>query len=103
VADSLLIIDKGKKVAEGKMDELLNPETTDVEIETDAPEALMQQLQQTLWMGNAKKTNSHKIILRMKRKQVPEFISTVGQMNLPVYSIRPKHSLEDYFLSLTAN
>jgi ABC-type multidrug transport system ATPase subunit len=103
VADSLLIIDKGKKVVEGKMEELLNPETTDVEIETDATDALMQQLQQSQWGGKAKKTNSHKIILQMKREQLPEFIRVIGQTGLPVFSVRPRHSLEDYFLSLTAN
>ncbi len=101
VADSLLIINKGKKIVEGRMEELLNPETTDVEIETDSADLLMEALMKSSWAGNIRKENTQKVLVHMKREEVPEFISTAGQMNRPIFSIRRKHSLEDYFLSLT--
>jgi len=103
IADSMLIIDKGKKVADGKVNELLNPEVTHVELETESAERMMQLLDKTEWAENVKQQDSHKILLQMKKDRVPGFIRAVGQMDVAVYSVRQKHSLEDYFLSLTAN
>jgi ABC-type multidrug transport system ATPase subunit len=103
IADSLLIIHKGKKVVEGKMNELLNPEVNDVEVETDSARVLMAQLQNTKWGNYIQLVNDEKILIRIKRQDVPAFIQTLGQMTIPVYSIRQKHTLEDYFLSLTTH
>src|SRR5215204_4460423 len=49
VADSLLIIHKGRKIAEGNIRDLLNPEQSRVEIETDSATELETQLKQTGW------------------------------------------------------
>ncbi|HLF47423.1 MAG TPA: ABC transporter ATP-binding protein [Chitinophagaceae bacterium] len=101
VADSLLIIDKGKKIVEGKMNEMLNPATTNVEVETASAEMLYQKLMDTTWKEAFRSLEGKKILLHMKREEVPVFIKELTLLNVPVYSIRPKHSLEDYFLSLT--
>jgi ABC-2 type transport system ATP-binding protein len=103
VADSLLIIHKGKKVVEGNMDELLNPEYTDVEVETDNAETALAVLKSTKWNSYIKLINGRKVLVRIKKPEVPSFIQALGQLNLPVYSVRQKNSLEDYFLSVTAN
>ena len=102
VADSLLIIDKGKKIVEGKMNEMLNPATTNVEIETTSAEALHEKLIHTRWKDAIRSFNGKKLLLHIKREEVPDLIKELPQLDIPVYSIRPKHSLEDYFLSLTA-
>jgi len=101
VADSLLIIHKGKKVAEGKTNELLTPELKDIEVETDSAEEMITRLQNTQWSSFIKKIDKERIAIRIKRSEVPDFIQTLGQLALTVYSIRQKNSLEDYFLSLT--
>lgn len=101
VADSLLIIDKGKKIVEGKMNTLLNPKTTDVEVEAGSIELLLQKLNDSRWKESLRKSNSKKITLHMNREEVPLFIKELSQLDVPLYSVRPKHSLEDYFLSLT--
>jgi ABC-2 type transport system ATP-binding protein len=103
VADSLLIIHKGEKVVEGNMDELLNPEYTDVEVETDNAETALAVLKSTKWNSYIKLINGRKVLVRIKKPEVPSFIQALGQLNLPVYSVRQKNSLEDYFLSVTAN
>lgn len=103
VADSLLIIHKGKKVVEGKMEELLNPEYTDVEVETDNAESALAVLKSTKWNSYIKLINGRKVLVRIKKPEVPLLIQTFGQLNLPVYSVRQKNSLEDYFLSVTTN
>jgi ABC-type multidrug transport system ATPase subunit len=102
VADSLLIIHRGKKVADGKMEEMLNPGSSIVEIETSSVEELIGQLKNTKWANGITPVNGSKILVHMRREDIPMLIRAIGSMNTPVYSIRNKQSLEDYFLSVTA-
>jgi ABC-type multidrug transport system ATPase subunit len=98
VADSMLIIDKGRKVAEGKVADLLNPANTLVEIDTTDKEATRNILQQTQWQVVLP---SDKIVLKMHRKDIPHLAKFLIEKNIDIIAIQPKHSLEDYFLSLT--
>ena len=103
IADSMLIIDKGKKIVEGKVSELLNPKETNVEIETLNTEESARQIQNSVWAKHLDKILNAKIILKMESDKVPQFIRDISQMKIDIISVRRKHSLEDYFLSLTAH
>jgi ABC-type multidrug transport system ATPase subunit len=102
VANSLLIIHKGRKMAEGRMQEMLNPGSSIVEIETSSAEELMKQLKSTKWANSITPVNGSKILVHMTREDIPLLIQAIGRIEAPVYSISNKHSLEDYFLSITA-
>jgi ABC-type multidrug transport system ATPase subunit len=99
IADSMLIIDQGKKLAEGKVHDLLNPADTLVEIDTTNNESTKAILQQSQWSIGLQP--SEKIILKMHRKEIPNLAKILIQQNVEILAIVPKHSLEDYFLSLT--
>jgi ABC-type multidrug transport system ATPase subunit len=99
IADSMLIIDQGRKIAEGKVADLLNPANTLVEIDTTNNHATRNSLQQSQW--SERMQASDKIILKMHRKDIPDLAKFLVERNIGVLSIQPKHSLEDYFLSLT--
>ena len=99
IADSMLIIDQGKKLAEGKVDAILNPADTLVEIDTTNNNTTKAILQQSQWSRGLQL--SEKIILKMHRKEIPGLTRYLVENNIDVLAIRPKHSLEDYFLSLT--
>jgi ABC-type multidrug transport system ATPase subunit len=102
IADSMLIIDHGKKVAEGTKDELLNPAQTQVELITDENEKALQLLKSKGW--NAELAESLKyILLGIPKEQVPELNRFLVNSGINVLSLRPRHSLEDFFLSLTAH
>ncbi len=101
IADSMLIIDKGKKVAEGKVAHLLNPANTLVEVQTANDEATRQILRQSEWNNALQKSEG--IILKMHKQDVPHLVKYLVENNIQVRSIQPKHSLEDYFLSLTTS
>ena len=103
VADSLLIIHKGKKIAEGNMNQLLNPEQSRIEVETKSPREFELQLKQTAWANNIISVNGQKIIMQMKREEVPAFVQQMVGMKQDIFSIHKKNSLEDYFLSLTSH
>ena len=99
VADSMLIIDQGKKRAEGKVDDLLNPADTLVAIDTTDNETTKPILQQSQWSRYLQP--SENIVLKMHRKEIPLLAKFLVEQNIDILAIRPKHSLEDYFLSLT--
>jgi len=103
VADSLLIIHRGKKIAEGKMNELLNPEQSRIEFETGSAKELELLLKPTEWANKVVSANGQKIIMQMKREEVPVFIRQMAEMKQDIFSIHKKNSLEDYFLSLTSH
>lgn len=100
IADSMLIIDKGRKVAEGKVSYLLNPSETLVVLETENNIASKTYLQTTQWAPFIQ-PNAENIVLKMHRNNVPQLNAMLVQQGIKVYSLRAKHSLEDYFLSLT--
>lgn len=102
IADSMLIINKGKKVAEGNKDDLLNPSRVLVELVTDNQAFSIQQIRETKWGNSLAGNGNGKILLEIEKSQVPELNRTLVEKNINVLSLRPKHSLEDFFLSLTA-
>lgn len=103
VADSLLIIHKGKKIADGNIHELLNPDQARIELETKSAKELEHVLKQTSWANKIISANGQRVIMEMRREEVPVFIRQMADMKQDIYSINRKNSLEDYFLSLTSN
>ena len=105
IADSMLIIDKGKKVAEGNKKELLNPASTEVELISDNRETTVQLIKETKW-GDflvQKENNNGNILLAIKRELIPELNRTLVEKGVNVLSLRSRHSLEDFFISLTGH
>jgi ABC-type multidrug transport system ATPase subunit len=100
IANRILIINKGKKVVEGNAAELLDPAKTIVQIDTlnniDAKEKLMQTKWATFILPSA-----DTIKMQMNKNSIPELASDMTGMSIGILSIQPRHSLEDYFLSLT--
>lgn len=103
IADSMLIIDKGKKIVEGKKNELLNPSHIQVEIETLSVDRALGEIRNSRWLRNLQKVSGEKILLKMNRDEIPDLFRELAKMDIDLVSVRPKHSLEDYFLSLTAH
>jgi len=101
VADSMLIINKGKKVVEGKVSELLNPSQSVVELITGDNAAASQFLQQSEWSGALKPVTNGTIKLEFDKARIPELNKQLVERGIAVMSLRPLHSLEDYFLSQT--
>ncbi len=103
VADSMLIISKGKKVAEGTKEDLLNPVKTLVELITDNKENSVRLIKDTKWAGYLLANSNGEILLEMDKELIPELNRTLVEKGINVLSLKPKHSLEDFFLSLTAH
>ena len=103
IANRILIIDKGKKLMEGNAKELFDPAETLVELETMDNEKAMNRLQLSEWSSKIQPARQKKIVLKMDKNEIPSFNQSLVQMQIPVLSLQPKHSLEDYFLQLTTS
>lgn len=101
MADSMLIINKGKKVVEGNVQELLNPAQSVIELITTDNNAALQFIQQSAWKDAVKQPVNGIIRLQFDKSGIPEFNKQLVDRGIRVLSIRPIHSLEDYFLSQT--
>jgi ABC-type multidrug transport system ATPase subunit len=100
IADSMLIIDKGKKVAEGRVSELLNPAHTLLEVETPDRARTRLLLEQSQWAGCLQEADGA-TLLRLHREEIPALAAYLVNGGDAIQSLKPKHSLEAYFLSLT--
>ncbi len=100
VATRMIIINKGKKIIEGNVADLINPANSILELETDNNEKALAVLQQTKWAtGTTIEDGSIKI--EIDRSEVPDLLRQMQELGVQVFSVVPRHSLEDYFLQVT--
>lgn len=100
VATRMLVIHQGKKVAEGEVTELLNPERSLFEIKTTNDAAALDFIRSSHWMPNFEE-NREGIFLRMHKKDMALLINDLVEISVGILSAEQKQSLEEYFLSLT--
>ncbi len=100
IANRMIIIHKGKKIAEGAVAEMLDPKRTGVQLETTDNAAALVTLAQTPWAAGALE-DGHLIRLQMDKTDIPALATKLAAAGNGILSIQARHSLEDYFLSLT--
>jgi len=100
IANRILIINKGRKVVEGNAAELLDPSKTIVHIETLDNAGTKNKIMQSKWAPYIL-PSTDTIKLQMNKTGIPELTSDLTKLDVAILSIQPRHSLEDYFLSLT--
>jgi ABC-type multidrug transport system ATPase subunit len=101
VADSMLIINRGKKIVEGRVNELLNPNHVRLEITVDDDQKAKQLIENTSWSKGLKHAPDGKLIVETEAQAVGQLNKLLVENNINVTSLRSMNSLEAYFLSLT--
>jgi len=101
VASRILIIDKGEKIIEGTIQDLIDPEQTVVEIETNSPIESQKILEKSNWQTQLQPLTNNIITLMLPKEQIPILHKDLVTLNINVYSMQQRHSLEDYFLKVT--
>lgn len=100
MADSMLIIDRGRKVVEGKVTELLDPGKSIVHLNTTDNAAAAACLMQTSF-GRTMEARGSSLSFSMDKKEVPALARAIQDAGIGLLSLQTKNSLEAYFLSLT--
>jgi ABC-2 type transport system ATP-binding protein len=102
IANRMLIVDKGKKIIEGSVQELFDPADMMVELQTMNSASTAEVINHSQWKNHLQKQQQETFIFKMNKKDIPDFNNYLVGNGIQVVSIQPRHSLEDYFLSLTS-
>lgn len=102
VATRVLIIDKGRKIIEDSAAALFDPTQTVVEIETLNNAYTIEQLLTSSWKDALQLNRGNAVVLKLDKQHIPQLHKDLIQMNVPLISLQPRHSLEDYFLQVTS-
>ncbi len=102
VATRMLILHNGKKISEGAVADLLNPEQTLIEISTIQAEKTRAILTASKWAEYLQDAKGAVMTLKMTPRYVPEINRLLVTNEIDVLEIKARHSLEAYFLSLTS-
>ena len=101
VASSMLVLHRGKKIADGKVTDLLNPSQTLVEFALVEPASLVKMINASSWQQAFDHQSSDGLIFKLHPSRIAELNKWLVEQGAQVQGIRSKHSLEDYFLSIT--
>lgn len=101
IANRMLIIDKGKKLVEGTVNELFNPDDTVVYLETTNYAACEKILIEKKYASHPVSVEGGAIKLKLRKEQVPALTKLLIENNIDVLGVTSHHSLEDYFLKIT--
>jgi ABC-type multidrug transport system ATPase subunit len=102
IADSMLIINKGKKIVEGRVTDLLNPGKVQLEIETLNNEEAKLILRSSTWSDLLKGNSKEKLIIEVNRANIQDLTKYLVDHGVGLVGIKSVNSLEAYFLSLTS-
>jgi ABC-type multidrug transport system ATPase subunit len=104
VATRLIIIDKGCKLVEGDSKDLFDTSKTVVAIQTLNNIEATKQLMQTNWASHVliDRSSDKEICMQLDEKLLPTLHKNLVEMGIGVLSVKPMHSLEDYFLRITS-
>ncbi len=101
IAGRMLIMDRGKKIVEGPVGELFDPAQTVVELDTADPANTLEWIMRSPWQPFFRERRQQQLIFKMDKTKIPDFTAGLVQQGIRVMGIRQRHSLEEYFLSLT--
>ncbi|MGL5944840.1 MAG: ABC transporter ATP-binding protein, partial [Sediminibacterium sp.] len=102
IASRILIIDKGKKLVEGSSDELFDQSKIIIELNTNDNKSAYNILSESNWSNKLQPIRNGQIILQINKNDIPIFNQYLVSKDIAVFSLQPRHSLEDYFLQITA-
>lgn len=101
IADRMLILDKGRKIVEGAVSDLFHSSKTLIELEVNNPVQVYEKLKSGTWSQYLKELRDHTLIFELDKEKIPQLHVHLVDIGAEVIALRPRHSLEDYFLSLT--
>ena len=102
IANRMLIVDKGKKMVEGSVEELFDPSAMLVELQVINIEVVAATIEGSIWKSNLQKQQQGVFIFKMAKNEIPALNDYLANHGVEVLSLQQRHSLEDYFLSLTS-
>lgn len=102
IATRILIIDKGHKLVEGTAAELFDTSQTIVQLNTTDNQLATEKLGASSWKNHLKPMRDGYILIQLDQEAIPMLNQFLVDHHIGVLLLQPRHSLEDYFLQITA-
>jgi len=103
VANRMIIINKGRKIVEGKVKELLNGNEVNLSLEVSDVSKAAKMMQEKYGKEDDPEIKGNKLLVNVPRDEIPSVISHLTKNDIKVFSVVPARTLEDYFISITGN
>jgi ABC-type multidrug transport system ATPase subunit len=101
ICTDMVVIHKGKRVAQGKVADLLSDEILQVQIEVYEQDRLREFITQSSWQSVAEHYTEKSTVLKMEKQRIPQLINELTAQNFSILKVDYKNPLEAYFLKLT--
>ena len=98
IANRMVIINQGRSIVEGSVEELLNSEETVVRIEIDRVEAAIALIRSKFELPEITQTSSKEVEVLIAKSKVPDLTKELVLAGFTIHAIEPKRKLEDYFI-----
>ena len=98
IANRMVIINQGRSIVEGSVEELLNSEETIVRIEVDRVESAIELIRSKFDLPEVKQTSSRELEVLISKNKVPDLTKELVLAGFTIHAIEPKRKLEDYFI-----
>lgn len=100
IANRMVIINQGRSIIEGNVQELLNNEETVVRVEIDSSDKAIQLIKSNLQISTVDRISATICEVVMLKSRVPELSKLLVEAGLQIQAIEPKRKLEDYFIKI---
>lgn len=101
MANRMIIINKGVKVVEGNVQELLDAAVLDLKIEVSEPLRAFELLKKNFSASVTRHESDDMIFMKVSKEVIPVINKALTDQGFKVYAINPVNSLEQYFLEKT--
>jgi ABC-2 type transport system ATP-binding protein len=100
-ADRMVIINRGKAVVEGAVQDLLNAGRLKVTVETSEVQRATAILAASPLADRVQSHTVSEIIMMLDRAEIPHMVALLTAESIPLSGVTPVRSLEEYFITLT--
>jgi len=101
VATRMIILNKGKKVVEGSVAELLNRDELKVTVETENPADAERFIKESKWSDKLNSSANNNMVFTLRQNELSELNKYLVGKGINVSALIPTRSLEGYFLEIT--
>ena len=102
-ANRMVIINKGKNVVEGHVQDLLNESDMNVSFFINDTHLAQQKIKESAWIDQLIEYDEYKLLFKLQHHQIAELNRFMVNSDFEINAIKPLRSLEDYFIKLTGD
>jgi ABC-type multidrug transport system ATPase subunit len=100
IANRMVIINKGKSIVEGEVQDLLNAQELVVHLEVDAVEKAKQVISTHFNNAQFVGETATELEVAIEKQQVPNLNKALIENGVQVFALEPKRKLEDFFMKI---